>query len=269
MEYVFEDKQGCILDRILQRSYDKDVYKHIHFKGNNGNAMNFAISEVEKGKYVVIYLDMVPGNFNIQQIYRQLKVTSELHENRLFVVPIYGSEYLIIKAFKDLNIFKDKGAVNLCLEKTNYLDSELYTSDKTKKDYLTFERYCKLVLERNTIDCACTSSRVLSSGYGYTKNAVKNYFYENNCKYKLNGEILELKDKDKRVLKCFDILPKGNLLVELQSCNWFEGWQYHLAAIDELNKFVEAVKHRSELQRYCEVFEPIALIEDRDSIKSV
>lgn len=220
--------------------------------------MNYAIEEVENGKKVVIYLDMVPGNIGIQQIYQRLKVVSELNENRLLVIPIYGSEYLFIKAFSDLDIFKDKVSIQICLEKINYLDSPLYTSIKTRQDYRTFERYCKLILERNTINCACTSSRVLLRGYGYIKNTLKNYFYENDCKYIIKcNEILKVDDKIKRVLKCFDLIPNGNRLLEAQSCSWYEAWECHLEAIKELNNFIEEVKDRDELKGCCETFEPI------------
>ena len=261
MEFVFEDKRGCILDKALQLSYTEDAYNHIHFMGNNGNAMHYAISEVEKGRFVVIYLDMVPGNVGIQQIYQKLKAESEQYDNRLLVMPIYGSEYLLIKAFRDLCIFKDQSQIQLCIKKVNYLDSSLYTSDKTKEDYRTFERYCKLVLERNTIDCACTASRIKIDGYGYIKNYVKNYFYSNDCKYKVDTFVnLELSDKLKRILESFEVLPSGNVLLNFPTCSWREAWTYHTQAIKELNNFSEAVKHRAELQNLCNTFEPITRV---------
>lgn len=193
----------------------------------------------------MLYLDMVPGNASINQIYTELKDTSENNGNRLIVLPIYGSEYILIKAFKNASIFKDRLPVDICLQKYKYYESPLYASEKTLEDYRTFERYCKLVLERNTIACACTESRIKFTGLKYQRNIVRNYFYTNDCVYGVdsnNKEVLHKDDKALLVLQALGTVPTGNKLENLQGMLLSEVWKVHRAAIAEVNLFIEKLK---------------------------
>lgn len=243
MEYVFEDRQGCVLDQVFKYIYSKDEYSHIHFAGNNSEAAKFATDLVENGNTAILYLDMVPGNSSINQLYSELRDISEENENRLIVLPIYGSEYILIKAFRDTSIFKDALSVDICIQKRKYYDSPLYTSEKTLKDYKTFERYCKLVLERNTINCACSKSRIMYAGIGYSKNKVKNYFYNNDCLYAIKQDsILSKDEKALLIMKSLGIGPITDRFENTKILSRTDLWKAHREAIIELNSFVNDLK---------------------------
>lgn len=258
MELIFEDRRGCVLDEILKLVYSEEDYNHIHFKGTNGEAVKFACNKVEQGETVILFLDMVPGNYEIHQLYNKAKEVSKKNNYKLLIIPSLCSEYLLIKAFKDCDIFINREDVKICLEQNNYFESKLYVSDKTRKDYKTFEKFCKLVLERNTINCACSNSRVKIQDYKYIKNIVKNMFYTNDCLYKdSTGKYLSAMDKALKVVNTLPVTLLNDNVTESASIDLETAWKIHKYLINELNKFVLKMKSSSEIGKLCIEFESV------------
>ena len=255
MEYIFEDKKGSMLDLILRRIYPDEVYSHFHFTGNNNRAQDKA-NKFAKGEIsCIVFLDMVPGNKQVSRVYEEIVKSSKKYNYRINVIPIYCSEFLIIKAFHDLPIFKNTTNIQLCLNKFNYLTSSLYNVSGRFDNYKTFEKYCKLILKYDAINCITTDKRILIDGLGYTKNTLNQIFLNSDCKYKLSNEPLSLNSKLLRILEAFPAFPSGNKIcskvIEVNE------WDLHKSLIDELNDFVNMVSNNELLRDECKRFEYI------------
>lgn len=252
LEYIFEDKEGSFLDRLFKSVYPSDVYGHIYFTNNNSNAQIKANKLASAGLDVTIFLDMVPGNVQILEVYEKIKESSIENNFRINVVPIFCSEYLIIKAFSDLDVFTSEDDVELCLNKINYLDSELYKIEGRVSKYKTFEKFCKLILRYDTIPCLTSSKKICIENVGFIKNSLNQRFLFEDCLFSQDESVLTANDKAIRVLKSLPAIPSGNSIVKTEEVR--DDWILHRQLIDELNEFVKQVKCRESLVDSCEEF---------------
>lgn len=147
MKILFEDFADSVLSQLFRVAYD-DTSDFIYVAGNS----NFypVANELlrSSNETIYVYLDAIPGNKIIYDLYRDLVKLSSRNGARLIVFPIVCSEYYFIKSIADI-VKNDE--INVCVKLLPYFDTELYKRNPRLSK--NFEKFCKRVLVEMVPDC--------------------------------------------------------------------------------------------------------------------
>lgn len=175
MKYVFEDDERDPLPQLLRKAYRKEWDSELVFTRGNGNLYSRAEELLNEGEKIVVYLDTIPGNDSTRRIYNRLRQLALKHRNKILVLPIIGAEYYFIKSIQYGNVVTDNEEVANCVNRKPYFESKLLTGEKEKEFCRNYEKYCKLILKKNVLDCVRNSE---DSG----ANTHFRWYYIKNCK---------------------------------------------------------------------------------------
>lgn len=209
---------------------------------------------VEKLHYdlVIVFLDMVPANKNIDEIYTELRVLSKrTTEFKVIVIPVISSEFLFIKSLQVLSkstgkklICRDKdtyGLVDKLLNKQPFYDIESVREDpKFNKRFRHLEKLSKYVLENFVIECAEHNKK-------HKLNLLYNQYYNSACPCEFttgvcgNTQALCLKEKAQtfvRQFPCYPLLDSYKPKLSIDDL-----WKIHRKAVDEFNELNEKFRN--------------------------
>jgi hypothetical protein len=175
---LFEDKRDDLLSRLFRKAYPDSISEKFEYANGNGNFVVLARKILETSQEnVYVLLDSPPCNPSVNEVYMNLAKLSGEFDKRLIVFNIVCSEYYFIKAFEGANIYRPIYD-DLPIDVNNiYFKSKLYNAcDKNRKFARNYEKYCKLVLMNEFIDCA-KHTRGSSDNVNYEYG----YFYDKDC----------------------------------------------------------------------------------------
>lgn len=131
---IFEDKSDDLLSLLFKQSYNKDISdKFLYCNGNGSIIQNVEKSLIETSERVIVFLDTVPENKSIEDIYGNLLRLSIKYPMRLFVMNIVCAEYYFIKSICNSNVIKNKSGLDIILNRGLYHTSSLIETAEDKK----------------------------------------------------------------------------------------------------------------------------------------
>lgn len=229
IKYFFEDKESSALSKLFRIIYKGR--EDIVFVNGSGNLCKPVSKHLQSSDSLAyVYLDTVPNNLATLAVYTQLKQLSIDTDYRCVVIPIICAEYYYLKSLGLSTVIKHTGAVQLCLTKRYYLDSE-YLEKRSEGSYKTFERFCKMLCEYALYRCASINRRgALKPTHTYTTEKCPCSTKDAPCVE--TGKSLE--EKAKLFVSEFPCIPR-NEFVERRAVAWDTAWEDHRRLIEGFN----------------------------------
>lgn len=222
MTFIFEDNSLDFLSRLFLHSYHSSTIDLMKYAKGNGNLLRIAKNTLQStSDLVIVYLDTIPGNPEIFDIYHNLTGLSRYYDGRLIVMPIICAEYYFLKSMVGTDHVTNHEEVRRCVNKVPYFDSSLISTEADKKYCRNFEKYCKLVLLK------CT--RV---------------FQSKRQDLELVGT--DIADMSIRLLTTYPVVPKElsmNFLntVSIETCK-----KIRIKLVNEFNTFVDVLREADD-----------------------
>lgn len=241
MIVVFEDKESDILSELFRAAYPQEVTKNFRYSNGNYNLPN-CVEELAQNTNdkICVYLDSVPENRNIIDVYYRLVKLSRQYNNRILVFNIVCAEYYFLKAFgKDKAIMISNNGLDTALGKNVYYHSNLIETEADTAFSRTFEKYCKLLLMKNYYDCARHTRGLEEKG---TFNDSYGFFYEKDCKCVYDRDICInrlLREKAHKYIKAFPCRPAGYYEDSGERMSDADMISVHRRLVDEFNHLVD------------------------------
>lgn len=227
MIYVFEDNKDSVFSKLFRACYIDLVNRFIYLNGIP-NAVKTITNLLEyTDEYITLYMDLVPDNKALQEIYCELRRLSYKHNFRLIIVVIPCIEYQFIKSVSDIitNKFTD-----ICLQYIPY--SELLIDFNTTK-IKTFEHLCKAVIREKMLRCMSTDTTV-----------------NNDCRYySIDCDTVNMYEKSRKLLNSFPAVPPTKLVTG-QSLNLDQCWEVHRETVNFYNEAVTRFRSSGVKARY-------------------
>lgn len=238
--YIFEDCQDNTLCQLFNMAYSDEVQAKFLYANGNGNLKKLVteiLNNSEEELYV--FMDMVPDNYDIVKIYRKLAKLSQKNNYKVMVLPIICREYYAIKAFKDLELFKENKNIDICLNKLDYTDvvgEDIYGN--ALKNSVNFENFCKNVLASIGKTCLALP-RYLNEDAGW--------FYKSNCPCAIDSCVsLSLSDKVEDNIRAFQYIPRDSYYGTGSVYEFEEAWCIHRRLVDDYNEWVRKYNRSNE-----------------------
>lgn len=245
MKFIFEDYADDILSLLFKKAYQPESADKFIYAEGNGN-LEFETKKClkETEDIIIVYLDTIPCNETVTNIYTKLRDLSIANNYRVIVFNIVCAEYYFIKSIYSSNLFVNREGVDLCVNRDFYLDSTLLKTRKDKKKVKTFEKFCKFIMDNSLIDCARTGNRNnnIYPSY-YTKDCL--------CSNSINDCVEKsLKYKAFSYINQYPCVPSEGFLGRLNKILSLEGlWQVHRSLVNDYNvmvdKFIKAETRRN------------------------
>lgn len=240
MIYVFEDDERDPLPQLFMKAYDHQISSTFIYTRGNGNIYNNVVNLLGSGENVVVYLDTIPGNDSTRRLYVRLGRLSRQNNNRLIVLPIIGAEYYFIKSVQHENVVTSPKDIDICVNRKAYFQSQLLSEPKEKKYCKSYERYCKIILEKAVLDC-------IRNAKDDGNNLYFRWYYEKNCKC---GNSLpscsekELLKKAEDFVKSFPYVPEGSIALDAKGLPRDDIWLIHRNLVDEHNELCRELRQK-------------------------
>lgn len=235
---LFEDKRDDLLSSLIRRAYPDSVSEKFVYANGNGNFVVLAKKILETSQEnVYVFLDSPPCNPSVNEVYMNLTKLSREFDNRLIVFNIVCAEYYFIKAFAGTNIYKPLFD-DLPIDVNNiYFKSKLYNAcDKNKKFSKNYEKYCKLVLMNDFIDCAKHTR-----GNDDNMNHEYGYFYDSDClcsTSKIDCNEMTLSEKALKLIDMYPYMPEEHYKND-KPMSYDKIIEKHRELVDEFNRVAE------------------------------
>lgn len=204
MKYLFEDKATDAISRFYQAACSNSICKNLYYSNGNGELFAEAYLLLNAGECVCVFIDMVPDNFEVFTIYRELceLATEEEFLGKLIIMPIFCSEYLMLSYLYRFmpHTCSNPQVVKDCLCVRPWRKSEILQTTTDIKFCKNFEKYCKLVLKKCFIDCV----------------AGKGSFYTDACRCpQAIQECIDmcLFDKSSNFIRMYPCFPRSDSVV--------------------------------------------------------
>ena len=240
MIYIFEDHPGSPLQKCFLQCYPEGHFKdNIFFVKGNINIpvkLNELIEQNKTNEDVVIYLDLVPDNPHTRDVYRQIDKQYRCKFTKLIVLPIPCMEYYYIKAFQRQEKFRlNEDAIKTVIERGWHKDQPLKRTVEERQKYWSFEKFCKLVMQRAIIICL----------HNWTKNTHNIEYLQVSCADCSRKPCLctdrerpqfQINAKKKNFIHSFPCVPAGSNFYEPKRLmGWGDIIKIHRKLVAEYN----------------------------------
>ena len=247
MIYLFEDDKDELLSKLFLASYRDEALDRIKYCCGNAKLLDEAIGILRNTtENVACYLDSVPGNKQIIQIYKDLAQLSKDNSYRVIVFPIVCSEYYFIKSLcnntKYMEFNKD---VSICINKGDFTKSDVFNDPVKGKICKNFEKYCKVILLNYVRDCIN-----ISRGYPI-ENEKYGAYYTEDCICKFGDSAcrrVTLIEKSIQLLSEYDCVPSGSIKSVKTPISNDGVWDIHRKLVDEFNSFNTFYKNNVKMK---------------------
>lgn len=232
MKYIFEDDERDILSIFFRQAYPTTQSSNFIYARGNCNLEDKIKNELENNnEHILVFMDMVPGNRELIKCYNKYKKLSRDNNFRVIVLPIICAEYYLIKALKDTPALSNSCGVDICINKEVYFNSPVITDARDRNYCKNFEKYCKLILMKNTKYCATHSGKTTNEFYGayYTKDCI--------CKFKDAACKKEHTVLEKAInyIKQYPCIPCGSYLKNVITLYSDDLWNVHRQLVNDYN----------------------------------
>lgn len=244
MIIIFEDDREDLIQQLFRLSYNSNINEKFVYAQGNGKIKD----EIEKyikscSDNICIYLDLVMDNPDTVKLFNEIKKYSKT--NRVMTIPIFCSEYCLLKSIQNMNhLCKDNNEINECLMLKPYYNSKLLSDDKSKKYIRTFERYCKQVLNRCTLNCLDTSSKHYDENENEIINNRYKLYYTEDCICNMSTNkciVQDLKIKSLSLLSSYPCIPSGVNLIDSFNIRVTDKKSIYRIHCEQVNKYNQAV----------------------------
>ena len=227
MIYMFEDNKDSVFSKLFRVCYTDLGDSFIYLNGipNAVKTINNLLEHTNE--YITLYMDLVPDNKILQEIYCELRRLSYKHNFRLIIVVIPCIEYQFIKSVSDVitNKFTD-----ICSQYIPY--SEILIDFNTTR-IKTFEQLCKAVIREKMLKCMSTDTTV-NNDYRY---------------YTIDCDTANTYEKSRKLLCSFPAVPP-TMSINGQSLNLDQCWEVHRETVNFYNEAVTRFRAASVKARY-------------------
>lgn len=235
MIFIFEDHEEDIISKFFRKAYPDNIANTFIYAKGNGKIKSIVENlMISTNDNVVVYLDTIPGNKETAKIYKALRDISIESNYRLIVLPLVCMEYYLIMALRDSQVMISHTGVDICVNRDLYFNSPLISTPNDKVFVKNFEKYCKLILNKNLKICACHSGKETEACYGA--------YYLNNCFCKYKDDICVeegLLKKLTKYLSQFDCVPEGSCAENIKRLDENEILNIHRKLVQEYNDMVD------------------------------
>lgn len=145
MLMIFEDSNESTLVNLI-RDYYNGIVTVIGAHGSG--KVRDVYNKQEKGQYALIYIDVVPDNYETIRTYNKLK--KEFRDNnKVLIIPIVCSEYILLRSFTkyDMSVWD-----TISLEDYSSVGSNIRTAEQFYKGYIKQLGICIIPDNHSTID---------------------------------------------------------------------------------------------------------------------
>lgn len=218
MIFLFEDKEDDKLSCLWRKSFINNDIRLVYANGN-GRLVEKAEELLRENDTIIVFLDTVPANKSIRDIYVALRRLSRKNEFRIIVWNIVCAEYYFIKAFaesNELRAFSSTTDIDIIINKGSYQESNLIISDEDRAFTKTFEKFCKLFILKNGGECINVSKT----------------FFNKNCAEIEGCKELSVDDKSSMYRREYDCFDVDNLTID-------KAWEIHNRFLLEANNMIE------------------------------
>ena len=238
MRYLFEDRYDDALSELFRAAYPSNVSDTFEYLNGNGGLVKRVSYLLETcNDDIFVFMDLISANISIRRIYNELRCLS-MKSERLIVFPLVCSEYYFIKFLRTIEYpIKNLNAVQFCLDKKYYLDSELLNDESSRAYVKNFEKLCKLVLVKEGVILPCVRKGLDINFFNVDCICVN---AENSC------GIMTLRDKALGYLREYPCFPSGSYLNERVLCK-DEIIKVHRQLVDEFNIWVDTYLSRVDI----------------------
>lgn len=244
MIYIFEDKTDDLISLLFKAGYnEKTASKFIYTNGNGAliGESKKQLQNTPNNEKICVFIDMAPGNKELYGIYRGLIKIAEQYTGRMIIMPLICAEYYLIRSFVNKPVLKSYVGVDICVNKEVYFNSPLIVTQQDKEFCKNFEKYCKLILIKNLMDCARHSRGIRH------ENLIYGAYYTKDCKCDAGTDSCVTEPVLKKsydFLKNYPCIPEGSYFQDTQKYSDLEMQGIHRRLVDEFNeviqKFIEA-----------------------------
>lgn len=106
MWYLFEDARDSLGHVLLNAAYPGGAMPNSVFVGGNQEFYESAYEILNREEdYVVAYIDMVPGNSALSDVYADLQSLSDGNDHRLIIIPKVCFEYHYMLSIASIRFF--------------------------------------------------------------------------------------------------------------------------------------------------------------------
>lgn len=250
---VFEDKSSDLLSLLFKQSYNKEVSDKFIYSGGNGNIYKKAVNCLSTtSDRVFVFLDTVPENKSIFDIYRSLLLLSREYPKRLFVINIVCAEYYFIKSISNSNLITSKDGLDIILNRMPFHTSSLISTDKDRSFAKNFEKFCKLFLMKNVKDCAKHSRGSVEEN---NINELYGDYYTKDCSCFPECNKISITDKSISLLSEYPCIPSDSNIKDVVLLDDERIISLHRSLVDDYNKMAilyneSGTAKKSKLLRY-------------------
>lgn len=233
MIYIFEDNYESDISKLFRIAYNEDITNKFIYANGNCNIINIIKQKIETEDFIVVYLDMIPGNRSCYDVYKAIRKMSFKNEYRIFVLPIVCSEYYFIKSISNEEHLLNREKALNCVNKIPHLEVLKESSDDVKRYCKNFEKYCKWLIKYGSLKECIKPYNKIEDKYGQ--------YYVKDCKCNdKESECIdkELLDKSIELLRAFNYIPKGS---SIDSTNYISEdiWDIHRELVEQFNNFAD------------------------------
>lgn len=120
MKYISEDNRWhSPASYLADVVYGKDNTK---YSCGNGNLQMLINKFKDTGEEIVVYVDLVPGNYNTYEVFRRLLKCYKDYRN-VYIVPILSTEACVVESLRLLSVELDDQILNILDAKTPYRET--------------------------------------------------------------------------------------------------------------------------------------------------
>lgn len=248
--YIFEDKKDDILSVLFRKAYPDEIAEDFVYAGGAGNIVKLVEKSLIDCPYDILYIfmDVVVDNPETVRIYKKLCSLSRAHSFRVIVFPLVCAEYYFIKSISGhLELFKVPVDLKTCVNKLFYRDSPLIENDEDKKFVTSFEKYCKLILKKDSYVLDC----IRHSRGGNSTNLKYGLYYSRDCLCTLSEERCAVKTilhKSFELLAQYPCFPRGAFL-EKKALSQDQLWMVHRILVEQYNDWCINLRNRDTPDR--------------------
>lgn len=203
MIHIYEDNPTSSLSKLFLSAYTEGTDNRVWYSNGATNLVKRACEVLGCGsERVALYVDISPDNPVTVYTYNRLATYAHGHIGRMFVFPIFSSEYYFIRSVRD--ILDNTEPLRTCLRVLPWRNSSLLETDDDRGFAKSFEKFCKLFLLKAVPDCMKSTRRV-----GDLANEYYGYYCERDCMCQDCSIVRKdsLVDKARRFVEQYPISP--------------------------------------------------------------
>lgn len=268
MIYLFEDNKRVGLSQLFLAGYTDrqsikkfvlSKYTNLQISGENGieyvngnveieRRMQKLESTLDETENIGIFLDLVPGNRNLENIYNKLIHYYNIGKP-VYTVPIVCAEYYFIRSIYGTDLIEDNLLIKHILNRNiHYTMPDMPEIDqKTKRKIFDIEKECKLAIKTYGKDCLNIKTGIRDKEIDIEQfnRYFSNSYYTNGCPCDNGcGCTNSLLDKSYRLLRQYPCFPKGSIFslderYRVIGVNKKEYVRIHNRLIDNFNELVQ------------------------------